>query len=213
MACLANPSGRLVFLKRGTKEPKVLLDNLWFANGIALSPNEDFVVVSDLIRSRILKYWIATEKAGTWEVLVAGLPGAADNITPDKNGFWAAIVLTTNSGDLHLFQKLAPYPLIRKFFSRLMHLTSTLFQKFNNFLPNDIFKNIVLKCQSVATYDFFYHNNRATILRFDWDGRVVAAYHSFEGKMYTHVMDVDGKLYLGSLSLDYIARVSRRSHV
>lgn len=96
-----------MYLKRGTREPKVLLDNLWFSNGIALSPNEDFLIVSDLMRNRIIKYWIATDKVGTWEVLIAGLPGSVDNITPDKNGFWVPLVLPTESGQLHLFSKVS----------------------------------------------------------------------------------------------------------
>lgn len=212
MAAMANPSGRLVFLKRGTKEPKVLLDNLWFSNGIALSPDEDFLVVSDLLRNRILKYWIATDKKGTWEVLAAGLPGGVDNITPDKNGFWAALVLPTKSGELHLLQKLAPHPWIRKFFARILFLTEFIFKNFDNFYPNDFSKNLLKSCQSLGTYDFLFHNNRATILRFDWNG-VVAAYHSFEDSMFTHVLDFDGKLYLGSLFSDHIARVDRKAHV
>jgi hypothetical protein len=212
MAALANPSGRLVYLKRGSKQPKVLLDNLWFSNGIALSPNEDFLIVSDLVRNRILKYWIATDNAGTWEVLVAGLPGSVDNITPDKNGFWAPLVLTTDSGELNIFQKLAPHPWIRKLFVRLMFLTEFVFKKIDTFYSNSFSQNIVKNCQSLSTYSSLFHNSRATVLRFDWNGHVIAAYHSFEDSMYTHVLDFDGKLYLGSLFYDYIARVDRRDH-
>lgn len=164
------------------------------------------------MRNRILKYWISTEKVGTWEVLVAGLPGSVDNITPDKNGFWAALVLTSKSGELNLFQKLAPHPWIRKFFSRLMHLTEFIFKTIDGVYPNSLSKNIVKGCQSLGTYAFLFHDSRASVLRFDWNGHVIAAYHSFENAMYTHVLDIDGKLYLGSLHFDYIAKVDRKHH-
>lgn len=93
-----------------------------------------------------------------------------------------------------------------------MFLTELLFKKIDNFYPNDFSKNILKSCQSLSTYSSLDHNNRATVLRLDWNGHVIAAYHSFENAMYTHVLDVDGKLYLGSLFYDYIARVDRRDH-
>ncbi len=38
-----------------TKKSEVLLDNLVFANGITLSPREDFLLVNEIGKMRILK--------------------------------------------------------------------------------------------------------------------------------------------------------------
>lgn len=211
MAMLSNPSGRLVYLQRGTKKPKVLLDNLWFANGIALSPNEDFLVVSDLNRNKLIKYWLKTEKAGTYETFADRLPGGVDNITPDKNGFWAALVFTADADHPNIFQSFAPYPYLRKFFARILYLLELLFKKINYYLPNSLTRYLIGRLQSLPTYSFL-SNSRATVLRFDWNGNIVAAYHTFDSSVYTHVLELNGKLYLGSFVHDYIARVERQKH-
>lgn len=206
MAFLANPSGRLVYLQRGTKRPKVLLDGLWFANGVALSPDEDFVIVSDLNKNRLMRYWLKTEKEGTSDVFVDGLPGGADNITPDAKGFYVALALTADPDHPYFYQTMAPYSYIRKFLARILYLVELLFKKIDHFYPNKFSKNILAHSQALPTYGFLA-NKRATVLRYDWNGNVLAAYHSSEGAIYTHAMELNGKLYLGSFVHDYIARV------
>lgn len=215
MGALSNPSGRLAFLERskGSKKPETLIENIWFANGVAFSPKQDFLVVSDLFGSRILRYWLATDKAGTYEVFASGLPGGPDNITPDEKGFWVPLVFPADVDHPVIFQKLTAFPLIRKFLSRVLHLGELFFKKTNKFYPNGFSRNMVAHLQSLATYNKFIFSNRATVLRFDWNGNMVAAYHSFDGSAYTHVLEFDGKLYLGSYLHDYIARVDRREHV
>ena len=46
LSAFPNPSGRLIHYSRETRKTTVLLDKLWFANGIALPSTEDFVVVA-----------------------------------------------------------------------------------------------------------------------------------------------------------------------
>lgn len=66
---------RLFHYDAARNQSKVLLDNLWFANGVVLSPNNDFVVVSESFRARMMKYYISGPKKGQSEVFVDGLPG------------------------------------------------------------------------------------------------------------------------------------------
>lgn len=56
-------------------ESKVLLDNLWFTNGLVLSPDNQFVVVAETCKLRLLKYYIDGPKKGKSEVFADGLPG------------------------------------------------------------------------------------------------------------------------------------------
>ena len=86
------PTGRLVSYNPATNETRVLLDKLYFANGVALSRDEDFILVNETFRPRITRYWLLGEKAGTHEVFIDQLPGFPDNITeaPD-GGFWLAL--------------------------------------------------------------------------------------------------------------------------
>lgn len=66
---------RLFHYDAAKNKSKVLLDGLWFANGVALSPKEDFVLVSETARSQIRRYYLKGEKKGTDDIFVDGLPG------------------------------------------------------------------------------------------------------------------------------------------
>ena len=55
------------------------MDDLFFANGIALSDSEDYLLVNDLVRTRILKYHLKGSKKGQSEVLLK-TPGFPDNL-------------------------------------------------------------------------------------------------------------------------------------
>lgn len=212
MAFLANPSGRLIHLERKSRKMTVLLDNLWFANGVALSANEDFIVVSDLGRSKLVKYWLKTEKVGQSETFVDGLPGVPDNLTPDTNGIWVALALAADPQNPALSQSMAPLPFVRKFHVRVLTLIELLFSSIDSIFPNDFCKFLADKVGSGDSVKFMYPP-RATILRLDWNGNIIAAYHSFDGAVYTHVLELNGHLYLGSIFNDYIAKVVRRAHL
>lgn len=49
------PSGRLLKYNAKTKKTEALLNGLHFPNGIQLSQNEDFVLVAEFMRARIIR--------------------------------------------------------------------------------------------------------------------------------------------------------------
>ena len=88
----ARPHGRLLSYNPATQETRVLLRDLYFANGVALSANEDFVLVNETYRYRITRYWLSGEKAGTHDIFIDNLPGLPDNLQGDGQGtFWVAL--------------------------------------------------------------------------------------------------------------------------
>lgn len=92
------PYGRFLVYDPATAETTVLLNDLYFPNGVALSQNEDFVLVNETWKYRIIRYWLKGEKAGTSEVFVDNLPGFPDGISANRNGrFWLAIVTRRNA--------------------------------------------------------------------------------------------------------------------
>lgn len=207
-----NPSGRLMHYSRKTGKISTLVDGLFFANGVVISPNEDFVLVADLGKSRILKHWIKSEKNGKTEVFADGIPGTPDNLSCDDKGVWTALPLAADPENPFILHSLGRLPLVRKFIVRSLSLFELLFSFIDSIYPNDVCKTIAYhiggsKMSEVSKPD------RASILRFDWNGNIVAAYHSFDKATYTHVLDYEGKLYLGSISHDYIAVVNRQKHL
>ena len=66
--------GRLLSYSPATGETLVLADNIWLANGVAVSHDESFVVVASTASMRLYKYWLKGAKvipfpstAGNWE--------------------------------------------------------------------------------------------------------------------------------------------------
>jgi len=49
--------GMLLEWDPATGETTCLIDGLWFANGVALSPDEDYLLVVDTGMLQVLKLW------------------------------------------------------------------------------------------------------------------------------------------------------------
>ncbi|MQM05914.1 hypothetical protein Taro_038732 [Colocasia esculenta] len=63
-------TGRLMRYDPTMGELRVLLDELSFPNGVALSRDDNFLLVVETIPCRVLRYWLRTPRAGTVEVLL-----------------------------------------------------------------------------------------------------------------------------------------------
>lgn len=112
----ARGHGRLLVYDPATKMTELLLDGLYFANGIALSQNEDFVLVNETGRYRVTRYWLKGEKAGTSDVFIANLPGFPDGISANRAGiFWLAIPSPRNP----LMDTIHPNPWLKSLVSKL----------------------------------------------------------------------------------------------
>jgi hypothetical protein len=84
--------GRLIVTDRAAGQSRTLVDGLSFANGIVLAPDESYLLVSDQLRYRILRYWLTGDRAGTQEVWLDSLPGMPHNLyRDDQNVIWAAL--------------------------------------------------------------------------------------------------------------------------
>lgn len=86
------PHGRLLRYDPATGKTETLLKDLYFANGVTLSANEDFVLVNETYRYRIARYWLKGPKAGQQDIFIDNLPGLPDNLQGDRKGtFWVAL--------------------------------------------------------------------------------------------------------------------------
>jgi sugar lactone lactonase YvrE len=112
----ARPHGRLLRYDPATRRTTVLLRDLYFANGVALSRNEDFVLVNETYRYRIRRLWLSGPKAGTSDVFLDNLPGFPDNLDGNRKGsFWLALFTVRNPiGDT-----LHPHPWLKRLLAKL----------------------------------------------------------------------------------------------
>jgi sugar lactone lactonase YvrE len=84
-------TGRLLKYDKSSKEVKVLLRDLGFANGVALSKDRSFVLVAETLTCKILRLWLKGPNTGNVEVF-AELPGFPDNVrTNSKGEFWVGL--------------------------------------------------------------------------------------------------------------------------
>ena len=112
------PNGRLLEYDGATGEVRTLLSGLHFANGVAVGPDDAYVLVNETGRYRVLRHWLKGEQAGATEVFIDNLPGFPDNITWNgRDRFWLAIFAPRDAlldemlpGNLYLRKVVARLP-------------------------------------------------------------------------------------------------------
>ena len=108
--------GLIIAFDPDTGTARVILDGLNFANGVAISQDQQFLLIAETGTYRILKHWLQGPKTGTTEVLLDNLPGFPDNINNGLDGrFWIGLVAPRNE----LLDKLSDKPFLRKMVQRL----------------------------------------------------------------------------------------------
>lgn len=171
------PNGRLLAWDPTTKKTRLLLGNLHFANGVALAPDETFVLVVETGEYRIHKVWLQGPAAGSSEVLIENLPGLPDGISTGTNGrFWIALFTVRNAQ----LDALLPRPFLRKVVLRLPAFVQPQPHPYGFVLAIDAEGSVVHNLQD-ASPDAF--------------------------SPVTSVQEFGGWLYLGSLTARGIARL------
>ena len=105
------PNGRLLKYDLNTDGCDMVLSELHFANGVAVSPDDTYVLVNEMTRYRVKRVFVRGPKAGQVEVFIDNLPGFPDGISTGADGiFWLAIVTPRNA----LVDSAAERPWLRK---------------------------------------------------------------------------------------------------
>ncbi|KAI5064982.1 hypothetical protein GOP47_0019677 [Adiantum capillus-veneris] len=177
-------SGRLLSYNPSNKEVKVLYKGMQFPNGLALSKDESFLVIAETTTSRLSRYWLTGQKAGTLETFVH-LPGPPDNVRANEAGdFWVAIHCRRS---LFVWAAFAS-PWVRHALLKLPISIKTM-------------------------YGFFLGGEpHALIMRYDSSGNLLEVLEDQTGKLVKLISEVeerDGELWLGSVLMPYVAVYSR----
>jgi sugar lactone lactonase YvrE len=112
----SQPNGRLLAYNPQDKTTRVVMDGLCFANGVAVSPDQSFLLVAETGRYRIHRVWLNGPKQGSSEVFVDNLPGFPDGLSSNhRDRFWVGLVTPRDS----VLDKLMPHPFLRTIVMRL----------------------------------------------------------------------------------------------
>jgi sugar lactone lactonase YvrE len=107
-------SGRVLEYDPASKKTRIVARGFTFANGVALSKDEQSLFVADTGRYRIWK--VALQGNAPAKVLIDNLPGYPDNLMRGQDGrIWAGLVKPRNADA----DKLAGEPAMRKLIMRL----------------------------------------------------------------------------------------------
>lgn len=110
------PNGRLLAFDPQTQTPRTLLKDLHFANGVAVSSDQTFVLVAETGMYRVQRVWVKEPKMGQVDIFIDNLPGFPDGISSNgRDKFWLALVTPRQA----MFDRMLPYPFVRKMVARL----------------------------------------------------------------------------------------------
>ena len=110
------PNGRLLAYDPKTRQTRAVLGDLYFANGVAVSSDQSFVLVNETSTYTIKRVWLKGNRQGQSETFIDNLPGFPDGITSNgRDTFWLAIVNRRDS----TLDFLLRHPFLRKVVLRL----------------------------------------------------------------------------------------------
>lgn len=172
------PNGRLLVYDLEEGGVRLLADGLYFANGVALGPDERYLLVNETTRYRILRYWLTGEREGEIEVFADNLPGFPDNITFNgEDRYWVALASSRDP----MLDRMLPYPFLRRMAARL---------------PDALRPGLAHHAWVLA------FDTDGTLVA-DLQHRARDAYAPV-----TSAIEHDGYLYLGSLTAPAVARIA-----
>ncbi|KAM7252632.1 hypothetical protein ACFE04_008141 [Oxalis oulophora] len=83
------PHGRFMSYDPVTRETKVLVRDIYFANGVTVTPDQNSVIFCETLKLRCRIYHIRGPKMGLTDIFIDNLPGLPDNIRYDGQGrYW-----------------------------------------------------------------------------------------------------------------------------
>lgn len=89
---IANPTGKLMRYNVRTKKLDVLIDDMPFANGVALTPDGKAVLVAETGAYRIKRYGLVGRDSGRVTTFAENLPGFPDGLNYDEEGqLWVSL--------------------------------------------------------------------------------------------------------------------------
>lgn len=214
-------SGIVLALDLKTGKVTKLIDNFYFTNGIELSADGKFLLVSECSDYRITKISLeeirkAISSSNTAslkkEVFAENLPGEPDNIRLHDGNILVGFAITRVGGPT-LGDRAAGVPFLRKAVSRMVYLTYLAVDfVWANLWPHHALEEIVFKLKSGHVFYGSLPTNSAIGVLDGNTGEIKALLGSNRYNAISEAI-VDGKtgdLFFGSFKNKFIGRLSAK---
>lgn len=107
--------GRVIEFDPSTQQSREIINKVSFANGVAVDPLGQFLLLVETGEYRVIKHWLTGDLAGSNEVIVDNLPGFPDNIHLGKQGrYWVGLTSPRSP----VLDDLSAKPFLRKVLQR-----------------------------------------------------------------------------------------------
>jgi len=210
---ISDPTGRLLQFDLVTRQAKVILDKLNFANGLAIDRNGEFLLVSETGRAAIHKHYLAGPKQGVTELLTDKLPGLPDNIRAnDRGNFFVGVISPRLPNTWHVLELVAPHNLIRKFVSRLIYMVLMPVKFMNYIVPTTATRKFEYWCGNLEPFAQLA-KPYGLVVEIDGEtGEIISSMHSTNGavRFISEAIILGRWIYLGSPYNNYLARIPSR---
>lgn len=108
--------GRIIEYDPATQQSRVVMDQLSFANGVAIDPSGAFALIAETGSYRVWRLWLQGAQQGNSEVIIDNLPGFPDNVHVGQEGrFWVGLTSPRSKA----LDDLSENPGLRKIVQRL----------------------------------------------------------------------------------------------
>ncbi|WP_286196634.1 SMP-30/gluconolactonase/LRE family protein [Tropicibacter sp. R15_0] len=95
----SSPNGMLLRHDPETGNTDILSDNMYFPNGVVLSPDGDYLLINETSRFRIMRYWLEGPRAGSLDVFADNLPRLPDGLALDPSSNELYVALSSRRSD------------------------------------------------------------------------------------------------------------------
>lgn len=204
------PNGRVLHYSVKTNTTKLIVDGVAFANGMQLSADENYLLISESNRKRILKHHLRGNRKGETEVFVDNLPGLPDNIRSNgEGGYWIPMVVSSPSeAPRTIISRLGPHPIVRKVIARFIDVVRSVLKFVDKLHPLACTKTTIYKLAHMSQY-VSMEPAYGLVLELDDTGNIVRSLHAPSGSI-THISQVTRHgqhLYLGSPWNGFLAKL------
>ncbi|KAK9497638.1 hypothetical protein O3M35_004328 [Rhynocoris fuscipes] len=204
---LGNTRGRLLKYILSEKRNEVLMRNLNFPNGIILSKDKSFLIISETSSARLLRYYLRGPKAGTADIFIDNLPGFPDNILPFDDNLIVSLIHPLDSSIIFLCK----HPLLRKFLARSLHIVQSSFKIFNYFIENQLFDKIIHWIGHFESLEILkpFAKSQSISIILNYNGQILGSLQANDSNIssVSSVIKYKNYYYLGSPMNPYIGRV------